>query len=77
MNIKDETTLVLAFRLNEILKELDEIEIQKQKLGMQKRIIELQKEWDEIVFELWNRIPSLKENQDLQPKIRKMVKPNE
>lgn len=75
MNIKDETTLVLAFRLNEILKEINEIEIQK--LGMQKRIIELQKEWDEIVLELWNRIPSLKESQDLQPKTRKLVKPNE
>ncbi len=75
MNIKDETTLVLAFRLNEILKELNEIELQK--MGMQKRIVELHKEWDEIVFELWNRMPNLKESQDLQPKIRKRVKPNE
>ena len=51
----------LANRLNEITKE-------KNRLGI--LLNDLDKEYDSIVYELWNRIPSLKEDANIQPKRR-------
>ena len=49
--MKNKTVKELAMRLNEIMQE-------KNKLDM---------EYDEIVKELWDRIPSLQTNPDIQP----------
>lgn len=57
--MKDKTVLELATRLNEIQKELNNLEM----------------EYNLIVKELWDRIPSLKNDEDMQPK--KRVKRNE
>lgn len=61
--MKNRSIMQLATRLNEI-------EIEKNNLDM--KMMELNKEYNEIVYELWGRIPSLKEDVDMQPK--KMVK---
>ena len=61
--MKDKTVLELAKRLNEIEKERNSIDI---------RLLELNEEYNKIVYELWDRVPSLKEDIDMQPK--KMVK---
>ena len=49
----------LATRLNAITKELN---------GLELREMSLIKEYDEIVYELWERVPGLKESPDIQPK---------
>lgn len=50
--MKDKTLLELANRLNEI-------EVERNKLDL---------EYNMIVHELWNRIPSLKDDVNIQPK---------
>lgn len=49
----------LASRLNEIIKELNGLELQE---------IRLIAEHDEIIYELWKRLPGLRDNPDMQPK---------
>lgn len=60
-NLEDKTTLYLANRLNEIMKEQNEHELS---------ILILDEEFNSIVYELWRRIPSLKNDVDMQPKRR-------
>lgn len=50
--MKNKTTLQLACRLNEIERELYDLDI----------------EYNSIVQELWNRIPSLKDDVNIQKK---------
>lgn len=57
--MKDKSVYELATRLNELTKELNTLEL---------REITLIREYDEIVYELWRRIPTLKEDADIQPK---------
>ena len=57
--MKSMSILQLVYRLNEIMVEMDKLEM---------RSIQLEKEYNEIVYELWGRIPSLKESEDIQPK---------
>lgn len=57
--MKDKSVFELATRLNELTKELNTLEL---------REITLINEYDEIVYELWRRIPTLKEDADIQPK---------
>lgn len=57
-DLKHESILNLANRLNQIERE-------KQKLDM---------EYNQIVQELWNRIPSLKNDENIQPKVIKKGK---
>lgn len=57
--MKNKTILELVNRLNEIMVERNNLEI---------RIMELDREYDEIVYELWERIPSLKDDENIQPK---------
>lgn len=57
--MSNKSILQLAQRLNEI-------EIEKNSLEI--KLMELNKEYNEIVYELWGRIPSLKEDVDMQPK---------
>ena len=59
------TILQLIFRLNEIRKEQDKLEIKS---------MELEEEYNQIVYELWGKIPSLENNEDIQPmkRTRKM-----
>lgn len=64
--MKNKTTFELASRLNEITKELNTLEFKE---------ATLLKEYNEIVMELWERIPNLKDSPDIQPK-RKMRKKN-
>lgn len=59
--MKSKTVLELVNRLNEIMIELHNMDIKS---------IELELEYNEIVYELWNRIPSLKEDNNIQPKIK-------
>ena len=59
--MENKSILELANRLNEIIKE-------KNRLGI--LLNDLDKEYDSIVYELWNRIPSLKEDVNIQPKRR-------
>lgn len=50
--MKDKTLFELCTRLNEINKEIDTLEMEQSK----------------IVKELWSRIPSLKDDVNIQPK---------
>ena len=58
-NLKSWTVYDLAMRLNMIM-------VEQQKLDL---------EHNAIVQELWDRIPSVKESPDIQPKVRKRVPP--
>lgn len=55
----NKTVFELANRLNEITVELN---------GLELREIALLNEYDEIIYELWRRIPNLKDSPDIQPK---------
>lgn len=60
----------LITRLNEIMKELDVIELKDIKFSYQiesekNRLIQ---EYNEIIEALWGRIPTLKEDVNIQPK---------
>lgn len=59
--MKDKSTLDLANRLNAIMKEQND---------MMLREIQLEREFNEIVYELWRRYPNLKDSADLQPIVR-------
>lgn len=50
----------------ELIDRLNRILIERNKLEM--NLMELDKEHDEIVYELWNRLPNLKDEPDIQPK---------
>lgn len=67
------TTLVLAHKLNELMKKIEEMEIN----GIKDLRLhdEYEKEYDDIVMELWRRIPSLEKDVNIQPKrkVRKNV----
>lgn len=54
-----ETTKELVERLNQIMVERKKLEI---------NIYELDREHDEIVFKLWERLPNLKGDPNIQPK---------
>ena len=60
-DLKEKTTLYLATRLNEIMKEQNQYEIE---------LLMLDKEFNAIVYELWERVPSLRNDVDMQPKKR-------
>ena len=68
--MKDRTTLQLASRLNEIMKELEQLELIyiKQSKEYEKKRNDLDIEYNKIVYELWQRIPSLKVDVNIQPK---------
>ena len=57
--MKDKTTFELVTRLNEIMVEENQMAL---------RSLQLEKEHDEIVYELWNRYPNTKDSPDIQPK---------
>ena len=57
--LKEKSVYDLAMRLNMIM-------VEQQKLDL---------EHNAIVQELWDRIPSVKESPDVQPKVRKRVPP--
>ena len=59
--MKNMTILQLVYRLNDIMVEQNKLEIKS---------MELEKEYNEIVYELWGRIPSLKDDENIQPKKR-------
>ena len=52
--MKNKTVYELATRLNQIMIEQQKLEI----------------EYNQIVYELWERIPSLNDNIDIQPKTK-------
>ena len=54
-----ETTKELVERLNEIMVEQYRLEM---------KMNELDREHNEIVYELWKRLPHLKDSPDIQPK---------
>jgi hypothetical protein len=54
-----ETNKELIDRFNQIMIERKKIEI---------KLKELDREHDEIVFELWERLPNLKDDVNIQPK---------
>lgn len=56
-DLKSKSVYELAMRLNRIM-------VEQQKLDL---------EHNRIVQELWDRIPSVKESPDIQPKIKKRV----
>lgn len=55
--LKEKSVYDLAMRLNMIMVEQQQLDL----------------EHNAIVQELWNRIPSIKESPDIQPKVRKRV----
>lgn len=59
--MKDKSILELVNRLNEIMVEQHNMDIKSMKL---------EEEYNEIVYELWSRIPSLTEDKNIQPKKR-------
>ena len=59
--MEGKTILQLVNRLNEIMVEMDKLEI---------RSMKLEDEYNQIVYELWNKIPSLKNDENIQPKRR-------
>lgn len=54
-DLKHTATIDLVHRLNKI-------DVERQKLDI---------EYDQIIYELWDRIPTLKEDENMQPKIIK------
>lgn len=56
--MKDKSNGELVIRLSEIDREIDKLQI----------------EYNQIIKEIWERIPSLKGDENLQPKIRRRVK---
>lgn len=65
--MKEKTLFQLATRLNEIIVESNEV-----LTGHSDKPIDiLDDEWNEIIYELWNRIPGLKDDQIVQSKVRK------
>lgn len=65
--MQGKTILQLVYRLNEIMIEQDRLEIKSMKL---------EEEYNAIVYELWGRVPSLKEDENIQPK-RRVTQKNE
>lgn len=61
MNLKELSILELAMKLNEIIKIKSTINV----TGLE--LVTLDITWNDIVFELWERIPSLKDEPNLQP----------
>lgn len=57
--MSDKSVFELVMRLNEITRDLDGLELQE---------MVLIKEYDEIVYELWRRNPTLETNENIQPK---------
>ena len=57
--MSDKSVYDLVMRLNNITRELD---------GLALKEMTLVKEYDEIVYELWRRLPDLKDSPDIQPK---------
>lgn len=55
------TILQLVYRLNDLMKERTQLEM---------AMNELDKEYNAIVYELWGRIPSLKTDENIQPKVK-------
>lgn len=66
--MKNKSIKELVFRLNEILKEQQQLGIKQ--ITLEQEQDKLNKEYNEIVYELWDRIPSLKEDADMQPRGR-------
>lgn len=66
--MKNKSIKELVFRLNEILKEQQQLGIKQIKLEQEQD--KLNKEYNDIVYELWDRIPGLKEDADMQPRGR-------
>lgn len=66
--MKNKSIKELVFRLNDILKEQQQLEIKQ--ITLKQEQDKLNKEYNEIVYELWDRIPSLKEDADMQPRGR-------
>ena len=60
--MENKTVFELAMRLNEIMK------IQN---STGTSTPELDEEFNAIVYELWDRIPSLQDSVDIQPKVKK------
>ena len=56
--MKNKSTILLAYRLSEINKEIDNLQI----------------EYNMIVEELKSRHPKLKDDENLQPKVRRRIK---
>lgn len=50
----------------ELIDRFNRILIERNKLEM--NLMELDKEHDDIVYELWDRLPNLKDEPDIQPK---------
>ena len=59
--MEGKTILQLVNRLNEIMVEMDKLEI---------RSMKLEDEYNQIVYELWGKIPNLKKDENIQPKRR-------
>lgn len=57
--MSDKSVYDLVMRLNNITRELD---------GLALKEMSLVREYDEIVYELWRRLPDLKDSPDIQPK---------
>ena len=57
--MSDKSVYDLVMRLNNITRELD---------GLALKEMALVREYDEIVYELWRRLPDLKDSPDIQPK---------
>ena len=66
--MKNKSIKELVFRLNEILKEQQQLGIKQ--ITLEEEQNKLNQEYNEIVYELWNRIPSLKDEPDIQPRGR-------
>lgn len=58
---EEETVFDLAVRLNQLIIEGDKLEMQ---------MIQINKEYNEVVHKLWDRIPSLKDDTDIRPKTK-------
>ena len=52
----------------ELVERLNQIMVEQYRLEM--KMSELDREHNEIVYELWKRLPHLKESPDIQPKVK-------
>lgn len=65
-DLKKTPLIDLANRLNQIRVEKRDLDLKHLKLDLEG--IKLDTEYNEIIYELWKRIPTLKDCPDIQPK---------
>lgn len=68
--MNNKSTLILANEFNDLMKLMEFAEMEKDYDAYDNYA----EQYNEVVKELWNRLPNLKEDSDIQLKVRRRVK---